>query len=364
MSSPRGLPPGWTREFSKSQNREYFYHAATNTSKWKLSDVLPPFSASTTALKRTEASASADGAVVGAGKRLALEQQQPRLAVVVPYRDDARHVRRTQLEKFAPHMNTFLAEHAKLDVFKLFIIEQGDSRKFNRGKLLNIGFTLGCKEGFDTFVFHDVDLLPQPRLAPYYARPPASGPVHIAKCWSRYNKNPEYLGGIVSFSRADFERIGGFPNIYWCARCVCVCPCACGRAELTRCWRLTLAWLRGWGGEDDELKKRVDFAGLFVSGPPQDLEDAIEDLEHKSLEQKLAELRTRRDEKCNVKWEVNAAHDEIREHASKPKWWGLPVHFVESARDEAAFAHCAVVTVDMGLNFDVDGSGHWSNDKF
>lgn len=69
--------------------------------------------------------------------------------------------------------------------FKLFIIEQSDDgRKFNRGKLLNIGFDLAAKEGFETFVFHDVDLIPSPDLVPHYTQRPEK-PVHIARVWAR-----------------------------------------------------------------------------------------------------------------------------------------------------------------------------------
>lgn len=38
--------------------------------------------------------------------------------------------------------------------------QSADGRKFNRGKLLNIGFDLSQGDGFDTFVFHgDIYLL-------------------------------------------------------------------------------------------------------------------------------------------------------------------------------------------------------------
>jgi hypothetical protein len=65
------LPPGWTKEFSKSQQRPYYYHAASQTSKWELSDVIP------------------------ATKRARLE---PKLAIIVPYRDDASRTRSKQLD--------------------------------------------------------------------------------------------------------------------------------------------------------------------------------------------------------------------------------------------------------------------------
>lgn len=56
--------------------------------------------------------------------------------------------------------------HALSDsTFHIFIIEQSmDGRKFNRGKLLNAGFDM-ARNDYDTFIFHDVDLLPGVRHA-------------------------------------------------------------------------------------------------------------------------------------------------------------------------------------------------------
>ena len=66
--------------------------------------------------------------------------------------------RKEHLDHFIPYMTAYLS---KLGVtFHIFIIEQSnDGRKFNRGKLLNIGFDL-AKHSHDVFIFHDVDLLP------------------------------------------------------------------------------------------------------------------------------------------------------------------------------------------------------------
>lgn len=115
--------------------------------------------------------------------------------------------------------------------FHIYIVEQSDdARKFNRGKLLNIGYRLAAASSHHSvYVFHDVDLLPSPDLAPHYLAKPAGGPVHIARVWGRYSGNPKYIGGAVAFTGEDFGRINGFPNTFW-----------------------------GWGGEDDEMRRRID----------------------------------------------------------------------------------------------------------
>lgn len=51
---------------------------------------------------------------------------------------------------------------------------------------------------------------------------------------SRYSSNPKYIGGAVAFSADDFRKINGFPNTFW-----------------------------GWGGEDDEMYKRIQEVSLF-----------------------------------------------------------------------------------------------------
>jgi len=85
-------------------------------------------------------------------------------------------------------MVEFLGKQRNIESFKVFIVEQSDDkRKFNRGKLLNIGFDIARKDPsikFDVFIFHDVDLLPGDNLGSSYSSFP-SRPLHIARCWDR-----------------------------------------------------------------------------------------------------------------------------------------------------------------------------------
>jgi predicted glycosyltransferase involved in capsule biosynthesis len=143
------------------------------------------------------------------------------------------------------HLRSFFAERP----YHIYIIEQSaDGRKFNRGKLLNIGFTLAEKAGHQIFVFHDVDLIPSEDLVSCYVNVPEN-PIHIARVWKRwagpacavwwplhvksfsyprYSGNPKYIGGAIAFRSAEFRQINGFPNTFW-----------------------------GWGGEDDEMMRRL-----------------------------------------------------------------------------------------------------------
>lgn len=201
-----------------------------------------------------------------------------RVAVIVPFRDaHVEQKRAAQLAAFVPHMNSFLQgiDH------RIFIVEQSndDGLKFNRGQLLNVGYLLAKEDGCDTFVFHDVDLLPGDDLKEWYRLRPDRLPIHIARVWERYTDNPDYCGGIASWNSVDFECINGFPNNYW-----------------------------GWGGEDDEMMRRCKtvFGQRFKMDAPT--HGTITDLEHMNLTEKVAFLKAHPQWKCNIRWELRDEH--------------------------------------------------------
>ena len=76
-----------------------------------------------------------------------------RLAVVIPYRDRAGH-----LAELLPALRSYLARTvvAAGHECAIHVVEQLGSEWFNRGKLLNCGFSI-AQEDADHFVFHDVD---------------------------------------------------------------------------------------------------------------------------------------------------------------------------------------------------------------
>jgi hypothetical protein len=203
----------------------------------------------------------------------------PVVGIIVPFRDLHEEQKRSQhLHRFIPDMSQFLMQSNK--PFRIYIIEQSDDgRKFNRGKLLNIGFDLAKNDGCKVFVFHDVDLIPCPLLLPFYTdNPPAQGPVHIARVWDRYNENKMYFGGIVAFSADQYSCINGYPNTFW-----------------------------GWGGEDDEMMKRIQLQKLTPTSPSS---GTIQDLEEMTLQSKLQFLRKNSVWKCMNKFEL------LKEHSS------------------------------------------------
>mmetsp|Transcript_7047 Transcript_7047/g.13289 ORF Transcript_7047/g.13289 Transcript_7047/m.13289 type:complete len:482 (-) Transcript_7047:1194-2639(-) len=409
------LPPGWTKGFSKSQQRTYYCHAASKHTQWhfptateaqdprlakkRIREVQAVAGSGTVATKgitsttsssitklhddediarpskmskgttATTASDSLLGDIVGVlpkAPELPYGQSQKRerlpsssssswnhtasdatcVAIIAPYRDI--HVaqnRAKHLQQFVPYMHEFLQKQIKkgtLIDYHIYIVEQSnDNRKFNRGKLLNIGFDIARKNKcrnpsdpkHDVFIFHDVDLLPGDDLGSSYTKFPTV-PLHIARVWDRYSNNPKYFGGIVSFSESDMKRINGYPNTFW-----------------------------GWGGEDDEMQKRCEKLGLSWDSPRK---GTIQDLENMNLQEKLTFLKNNRNWKCMVKWEA------LKEHESTWRTNGLAdlkysilkmeslvdgLRNSENEKDDSK-PRATKITVDVKLN-----GNHWSNEK-
>ena len=132
-------------------------------------------------------------------------------------------------------MQEFLSSY---NDWKIFVIKQSfDTNKFNRGKLLNVGYKIAEKQKFNTFILHDVDLLPEPGLFPLYTTYPEK-PIHIGSLWKDKYDYKNFVGGIISFNKDDYKKINGFPNFFW-----------------------------GWGGEDDALYHRMKVNNLQILEP-------------------------------------------------------------------------------------------------
>mgnify|MGYP003865582359 CR=1 FL=1 len=255
------------------------------------------------------------------------EDDKTSVAIIVPYRDlHPAQDRAAHLNTFVPHMLQFLSkQNDKLLDYHIYVIEQSDDgRKFNRGKLLNIGFQIASRtreKAHDVFVFHDVDLLPQSDLGNWYSQYPTV-PIHIARVWDRYSNNPRYFGGVVSMSSVDFQRFNGFPNNFW-----------------------------GWGGEDDELQRRLEQVGLQFTFPNA---GTLLDLEVLSLDEKLGMLRENRSWKNAVKWETADEHERTWRTNGLAD---LEYEHIETV-DLEPLGRATKSAVDVQPNGD-----HWTNDR-
>ncbi len=150
----------------------------------------------------------------------------PKLAIIVPYRDREEH-----LARFVPHLDKFLTDR-DID-FKIYIIQQDNTKPFNRGWLLNVGYQLSSNDGCDYFCFHDIDMLPEDNSCDYSW---VDKPTHLSSLLSKFKYQlvyPEYIGGVMLINKEHFKFANGFSNNYW-----------------------------GWGFEDDDLLYRCRESGI------------------------------------------------------------------------------------------------------
>ena len=201
-----------------------------------------------------------------------------KLAIIVPFREHIHsNVRFNQLKKFVKYFHKFFKNQNI--VYKFFIIKQSTYKKrFNRGKLLNIGFKLA--KDYNIFVTHDVDMLPDKSLMKFYLHIPKY-PVHIAYPGSSIKyEYSKYLGGINIYNKNDYIKINGFPNDFW-----------------------------GWGGEDDAIYDRLAINNIIVIRP---ISGKIDELPHENLKENKEHVNLKKWENRinNVKnWKTNGLSD-------------------------------------------------------
>lgn len=151
------------------------------------------------------------------------------VAVVVPYRDRSEH-----LDLFLQHMHPFL-QRQQLQ-YGVFVVEQSERHAFNRAKLFNIGFAEAlARDSYCCFVFHDVDLLPIDARNVYRCE---RFPRHLSSAIDVFRfvlPYPDLFGGAVAVRADQFRELNGFSNEFF-----------------------------GWGGEDDDLQRRIRARGLSV----------------------------------------------------------------------------------------------------
>ena len=137
--------------------------------------------------------------------RIRFKLNAPKLIFIVPYRD-----RSQQRSFFAAHMLKILEDFPD-SYYKIYYIQQNDTREFNRGAMKNIGFSI-VKNQYPTLyknmtlVFNDVDVMPYNKTTINYETTEG-----VIKHFYGFKYA---LGGIFSIKASDFEKTKGFPNVW------------------------------------------------------------------------------------------------------------------------------------------------------
>ncbi|XP_028289205.1 beta-1,4-galactosyltransferase 1-like [Parambassis ranga] len=157
---------------------------------------------------------------------------QQKVAIIIPFRNRHEH-----LIHWLYYLHPILMRQ-QLD-YCVYVINQDGEGVFNRAKLMNAGYMEALKEyDYECFVFSDIDLVPLDDRNLYRC---FNNPRHLAVAMDKFNYHlpyNTYFGGVSSLSKEQYLKINGFPNTYW-----------------------------GWGGEDDDIYRRVIFRGMSISRP-------------------------------------------------------------------------------------------------
>jgi hypothetical protein len=117
------------------------------------------------------------------------------ITIIIPYRNRKEHL--------ADYLSTIQLYKTQTP-YELIVIEQDEGKPFNRGLVLNIGFTLRDPES-DYVIFNDVDIIPKEPMFQEYMKKTDT---------RRYlTGHGGCMGGVVGFHHKCFENTNGFPNV-------------------------------------------------------------------------------------------------------------------------------------------------------
>ncbi|KAL4720944.1 hypothetical protein ACJJTC_002836 [Scirpophaga incertulas] len=155
------------------------------------------------------------------------------VAILVTYRNRQKH-----LDTFLPYMHNFLRKQ-KIH-YKIYLIEQQDNKKWNKGTLYNIGARHAIAEKFPCLILQDVDLLPLDEANLYVC---TKQPRHMSASIDKFRYVLPYttlVGGVLAIRADQYIKINGFSNKY-----------------------------EGWGGEDDDFAKRIISHNMDIISPDE-----------------------------------------------------------------------------------------------
>jgi len=154
-----------------------------------------------------------------------------KVAIIIPYKNREEHLK-SLLATLHPMLQRQETSYC------VFVSEQEDDGRFNKGAVMNAGFREVMKSGnFDCVIFHDVDMLPENDRNIYQCQ---DSPVHLSPLIDKFDYKPygTDFGGVTMLRPAHYVKVNGMSNLFW-----------------------------GWGREDDDMQFRVQRANFTVAKP-------------------------------------------------------------------------------------------------
>jgi hypothetical protein len=132
------------------------------------------------------------------------------IAIIIPHQNNIQDLQKL-ISQFQSENMIKILKSNRMD---LFIIDQNNADKFNRGLLLNIGFLIAMKNfSYDRYIFHDVNYIPDEELFNLYFKF-INYNIHYVS--PEFNNSPtNFIGGVFAIKKEDFEKINGFPNNFF-----------------------------------------------------------------------------------------------------------------------------------------------------
>lgn len=191
-----------------------------------------------------------------------------KIGIVLCYRDNTEHTRYKEMIFYKYNLSKMLI-NAGID-FRIIVVEQSSKDKFNIGTLKNIGYLqLVEKEtDIDNIIFSDIDMIPDYNLFPYFYTV-INGISMLALNGTRYevDNNGIFMGGCIACDSKTFKQINGYSN----------------------------SFIRGWGGEDENLYVRCALENITIykpmTGMVMDIETDVKG-SRKGIMEKLAQEKS------------------------------------------------------------------------
>ena len=135
-----------------------------------------------------------------------LSSEKCSVAIIIPHQNNIQGLKKL-ISYFQSEPMINIQKNNRMDIF---VIDQNNADKFNRGLLLNIGYLIAMKNfSYDRYIFHDIDYYPDEELYNLYFK------------FINYNIHfvpsnlSNFISGVLAIKKENFEKINGFPNNFF-----------------------------------------------------------------------------------------------------------------------------------------------------